>query len=239
MKHDDASSVRNLAQRYLQQTDKSPELAAELDLFCAKVEAPTLAARVRTALTFRQQGHFDKAMLAMSAANRDQVLALRKLQSILSGVTGKHFPMVVLESFRQQPPFEIGIADGAPVFTALDRLGAETSPDMHDARTKLHDAEAHREEEDAFVTYLERQPPSDGNTAEFESAQNSIRDLDSSLSVLRATVLEAIFGVAEDILDSAAIRGQQRDGVFLNLAANLYVVVMSSIATKPARRVTS
>ena len=236
MKTADAASPHALAQPFLRLTDKTPALAADLKVFSAKVESPTLAAKVRAALSHRQQGHFDKAMLAMSEANRDQVLALRKIQSTLSGVTGTNSPMVVFEKFRQRPPFEIGVADGDALFTILNRLGAKECPTLDEARTKLHALEAQIEEERAFVAFLERQAKSNENTAETETTRATVRNLEQTLAETRAGVLNPIFAVTKDVLDGAAVR-HRRDNLFLSLAANIYVVVMSSITTKPAQRV--
>lgn len=236
MKTADPSSPHALAQPFLSLTDKTPALATDLRMFSAKVAAPTLAAKVRAALSYRQQGHFDKAMLAMSEANRDQVLALRKIQSTLSGVTGTNSPMVVFERFRQRPPFEIGVADGDGLFTILERLGATECPALDEARTKLHALEAQIEEERAFVALLERQPKSNDNTAETEATRATAQNLERTLAETRVNILNPIFAVTKDVLDRAAVR-RQRDNLFLSLAANIYVVVMSSIATKPAQRV--
>ena len=236
MTNGDTSSPHALVQTFLHQTDKTADSANDLKLFLAKVEAPTLAAKVRSALIFRQQGHFDKAMLAMSEANRDQVLALRKIHSTVSGVTGMHYPMVVFEKFRQQPPFEIGVADGDAVFGILDRLGAQGSPALDEARAKLHDIESQIDEESSFVTFLERQSARDRSTTEHETAKAKVQDLQRTLAAMRVDILNQIFEVTKDVLDGAA--GSNRwDRLFLGLAGNIYVVVMSSIATKPAQRV--
>jgi hypothetical protein len=237
MKNGDASTPHALVQLFLHQTDKTADTSSDLKLFCAKVEAPTLAAKVRAALTFRQQGHFDRAMLVMSEANRDQVLALRKIHSTLSSVTGMNYPMVVFEKFRQQPPFEIDVADGDAVFGVLDRLDAQESPALDRARTKLHDLEAKIDEESSFVTFLESQTARDRNTAEHEAAKTKVQDLERTLAAMRVEILNQIFAVTKDVLDSAAV-GDQWDRLFLSLASNIYVLVMSSIATKPAQRFT-
>jgi hypothetical protein len=236
MKNGDASSPHALVHLFLHQTHKTADSANDLKLFFAKVEAPTLAARVRSAVIFRQQGHFDKAMLAMSEANRDQVLALRKIHSTLSGVTGRHYPMVVLEKFRQQPPFEIGVADGDAVFEILDRLGARESPAFDGARAKLHDMESQIDKESAFVTFLEHQAARDRSTAEHETATAKVQDFEQTLTAMRVEILNQIFVVTKDVLDGAAVRNRW-DRLFLSLAGNIYVVVMSSIETKPAQRV--
>jgi hypothetical protein len=236
MKNGDPSSLHALVQTFLLQTDKTADSANDLKLFLAKVEAPTLAAKVRSALIFRQQGHFDKAMLAMSEANRDQVLALRKIHSTLSGVTGMNYPMVVCEKFFNQPPFEISVAGGDAVFGVLDRLGAQESPALDRARAKLHDLEAKIEEESSFVTFLERQSTRDRSTAEHETAKAKVQDHERTLSAMRVEILNQIFAVTKDVLDGVAV-GNRWDPLFLSLAGNIYVLVMSSIATKPAQRV--
>lgn len=50
------------------------------------VQEKTLGHKVATALIQRKQGHFDKAVLTISEANRDQVLAIRKTQSIIDKI---------------------------------------------------------------------------------------------------------------------------------------------------------
>jgi hypothetical protein len=236
MTNGEASSPHALVQLFLHQTVKTADSASDLKLFFAKVEAPTLAAKVRSAIIFRQQGHFDKAMLAMSEANRDQVLALRKIQSTLSGVTGTHYPMAVFEQFRQQPPFEIGLADGDAVFGVLDRLGAQESPALDGARAKLHDIEAQIDEEKSFIVFLERQSVRDRSTAEYETAKAKVQNLEQTLVAIRVEILNHIFVVTKNVLDGAAVRNRW-DRLFLGLASNIYVVFMSSIATRPAQRV--
>ena len=50
-------------------------------------------------------------------------------------------PMVVLEKFCPQLPFEISVADGDVVFGVLDRVGAQEPLELDGARAKLHDME--------------------------------------------------------------------------------------------------
>jgi hypothetical protein len=51
---------------------------------------------------------------------------------------------------------------------------------------------------------------------------------------MRVEILNQIFAVTKDVLDGAAV-GNRWDRLFLSLAGNIYVLVMSSIATKPAQ----
>jgi tetrahydromethanopterin S-methyltransferase subunit H len=47
--------------------------------FLKSINNETLGMKVSIALNQRKQGHFDKAMLNISEANRDQVLAIREI----------------------------------------------------------------------------------------------------------------------------------------------------------------
>ncbi|MBW2564994.1 MAG: hypothetical protein JRE29_13370 [Deltaproteobacteria bacterium] len=61
------------------------------------VQAETLGKKVAIALNQRSQGHFDKAMLNISEANRDQVLSIREIQAIIDRAKGKLKTEVVFE----------------------------------------------------------------------------------------------------------------------------------------------
>ena len=52
------------------------------------VREDTFGYKVATALNQRKQGQFDKAMLNISEANRDQVLSIRAIQSIIDKIKG-------------------------------------------------------------------------------------------------------------------------------------------------------
>jgi len=119
----------------------SSEQLSEIQSFCEKIEKPSLNLKVHEALTFKKQGHFDKAMLNITEANRDQVIAIRKIQSLMGQVRGKRYPEVVFEKFRQFEPFEIGIADADAVLSILAGLGDEDNPQLKENRLKLHDYE--------------------------------------------------------------------------------------------------
>ncbi len=61
------------------------------------VQTETLGNKVAIALNQKSQGHFDKAMLNISEANRDQVLSIREIQAIIDRVKGNHKTEVVFE----------------------------------------------------------------------------------------------------------------------------------------------
>ena len=51
--------------------------------FIDQIENPSLNLKVNDAISLRNKGHFNKAMLKISEGNRDQVIAIRKIQRIL------------------------------------------------------------------------------------------------------------------------------------------------------------
>jgi hypothetical protein len=59
------------------ETRNSTEKPSKIQSFCKKIEKPSLNLKVREALNFKKQGHFDKAMLGIAEANRDQVTAIK------------------------------------------------------------------------------------------------------------------------------------------------------------------
>ena len=90
--------------------------------FLKVINNETLGRKVSIALNQRQQGNFDKAMLNITEANRDQVLAVREIQSILDELTGRSKSEVVFEKYRQILPFQIGITNGEQVLNLLNEF---------------------------------------------------------------------------------------------------------------------
>lgn len=83
------------------------------------VRENTIGYKVATALNERKQGQFDKAMLNISEANRDQVLSIRAIQSIIDKICGTSRTEVIFEKFRQFHPFQIGLKNGKDVLELL------------------------------------------------------------------------------------------------------------------------
>lgn len=76
-------AVIGLIKAHIARLSADGELLNEIQYFCEQLEKASLKQRVEDALSFRKQGHFDKAMLGISEVNRDQVTALRKIQALL------------------------------------------------------------------------------------------------------------------------------------------------------------
>lgn len=63
--------------------NKSINLSYMTCHFIDQIENPSLNLKVNDAISLRNKGHFNKAMLKISEGNRDQVIAIRKIQRIL------------------------------------------------------------------------------------------------------------------------------------------------------------
>jgi len=84
-------------EHHSEETPSSAEGISEIQSFREEIEKYSLNLKVHEALTFRNQGHFDKAMLNITEANRDQVVAIRKIQRLMGQVRGERYPEVVFE----------------------------------------------------------------------------------------------------------------------------------------------
>jgi len=102
------------------------------------VQAETLGKKVAIALNQRSQGHFDKAMLNISEANRDQVLSIREIQAIIDRAKGKLKTEVVFEKYRQFYPFQIGLTHGEDVLELLSLIKDECDFDLEELVADLH-----------------------------------------------------------------------------------------------------
>ena len=102
------------------------------------VQAETLGKKVAIAINQRSQGHFDKAMLNISEANRDQVLSIREIQAIIDRAKGKLKTEVVFEKYRQFYPFQIGLTHGEDVLELLSLIKDECDFDLEEFVADLH-----------------------------------------------------------------------------------------------------
>lgn len=93
--------------------------------FLETINNDTLGRKVVIALNQRKQGHFDKAVLNISEANRDQVLAIREIQAILDKLAGRSKTEIILEKFRQTYPFQIGLTNGEEILGLLAEITAQ------------------------------------------------------------------------------------------------------------------
>jgi len=109
--------------------------------FFKTINGDTIGRKVLKAINQRQQGHFNDAMLNITEANRDQVLAIREIQSILDEIKGGVKIQIIFDKYRQQFPFQIGLVNGEEVLSLLDKIKSQFGNDFPKMTDDLHQNE--------------------------------------------------------------------------------------------------
>ena len=109
--------------------------------FFKVINSRTLGKKVANALDLKKQGHFNKAVLIITEVNRDQVLAIREIQSTLDKVEGRTKTEVIFDKFRQVLPLQIGLTNAEEVLELLNQIKADCNGDFIEIITELHNNE--------------------------------------------------------------------------------------------------
>lgn len=225
------NSIEELVLEYVsEETRQAVGSDSMIEEFRQKIEGPSLNLKVSDALTLKRQGHFDKAMLMIAEANRDQVIFIRTIQNLVGQARGAPFPVVVLEKFRQFEPFEIGIADADAVLPILLALDVEP---LKDFVSSLHDHEIRKKDEEDYLSFLTERQNDDGESEDYRKAASEILSIDQSLNPIRTAILTEVFGVVGKALEEVPA-GVERDLKLLEISRCAHTVITSPILTKPA-----
>ena len=194
-------------------------------------EEGTLGHKVQIAINQKKQGHFDKAMLNIAEANRDQVLSIRKIQSILDNIKSNSKTEIIFEKYRQVHPFQIGLVNGKDVLELLSLVKNQCDFNMEEKIADLHRNEKLvdpiREELQFCETRMKGQLP-----------ENEIHELMGNLETLKTRIFE----IKTSILDCICKVIQREYNLESNmnrimLIKNIYLVISSSIQTLDAKLV--
>lgn len=230
-------SIELTLREHLSQGAKnSAERLSEIQTFREKIEENSLNLKVHEALTLRKQGHLDKAILNISEANRDQVLAIRNIQRLMGQFRGEQYPEVVFEKFRQFEPFEIGISDADAVLSILADLDNEDDRQLGKYRLKLHDCELRKKDEEDYLSFLEGRLNQGSASEEVDKTRKNAVSLAHELAQHRNRILKKILVVVSEALKELP-SGAEKDRFLLELSRNMFLVVTSPILTKPATQV--
>ena len=230
------SIERTVRAHLSEEARSSAEGLSAIQSFCEKIEKDSLNAKVNEALAFKSQGHFDKAMLNIAEANRDQVTAIREIQKLLGQARGEEYAEVVFEKFRQFEPFEIGISNADAVLSILSDLNDGDDPQLKENRLKLHDCELRKKDEEGYLSFLEDRLDDGSGSEEAVEARENILSLTRTLMEHRVRILEKILVAVVAALKKMP-SGFERDRILLDLSRNIFLVVTSPILTKPAAHV--
>lgn len=221
-------AVIELVKAHIARLSADGDLSKEISYFREQLYRASLKQRVGDALSFRKQGRFDKAMLGISEVNRDQVTALRKIQTLLSRADNASYPVPVFEKFRQQEPFEIGLSDAAPTLQFLDEFSVQNIPELGKDVSMFHELEAKINDESGYIEFLKKKG---AEAPELEKAEADRNVLRQEADAVRASILEKVLR-AVDLRTENLEPSRDSSLVFLELVQCVYQVITSSVATK-------
>ena len=201
--------------------------------FCELIKAPSLNLKVNDAVLLRNQGHFNKAMLNISEANRDQVISIRKIQRILDEVNGADLKEVVFAKYRQFFPLEIGIENGEEVIGLLDEKLVGEDAEILEIKGMIHSLELQKEAERERLSFFERRFGNGKEADEINEMRDNLKSIDAKVTRLKGTLLSKIFKIVDEVLTEKP-NLVDKDKKFLKLSWNIFFVFLSPIATKYA-----
>lgn len=197
--------------------------------FLQNVNNETLGRKVYEAINQKEKGHFDKAMLSISEANRDQVLAIREIQGILDKQDGRAKTEVVFEKFRQTLPFQIGLANGEKFLEWLFEINALFPESLSRVKIELH---ANEDKLSAFMeklSFFEDRMQGRIPESEIDDLKENIAELVEEISAIKKKIVVRL---------NAFVAGKGRSNTpsdNLRLIKNFYLIITSSIETLDAR----
>jgi hypothetical protein len=224
--------IEGLIREYIDNSSKADDdLESAVQRFCDLIEAPSLNVKVSTAVELRKQGHFNKAMLMISEANRDQVISIRKIQNILDKVNATTIKEVVFAKYRQFFPLEIGIENGDEVIELLDDKLVGKDAEILESKGAIHSCELQKETECERLSFFEKRFGHGKEADEINKMKESLKSIDTRIMKSKGTILNKIFKIVNELLiEKPGV--VDRDQKFLELSCNVFFVFLSPIATK-------
>jgi hypothetical protein len=193
------------------------------------VLSETLGKKVASALNQKSQGHFNEAMLNISEVNRDQVLSIREIKSIIDRVEDKPKTEVVFEKYRQFYPFQIGLTNGEDVLDLLGLIRTECNLELE----KLV-ADLHKNEE--MITPIIEELNFYETKMKGRISEDEINELKKKVVKLKKRIFEKKTSLIDSISDIVQGKFPQiADADKLSLVKNLYLILSSSIQTLDAK----
>ena len=193
------------------------------------VQGETLGNKVTSAVNQRKQGHFDSAVLHITEANRDHMLAVRKVQSILDDIRAVPRRTVILEKFRQVYPFQIGLTDGEDVLALLMSIAKTCDSATEEGIAALHRAEMTLgpllEELDVYKTRLSGRIPE----AEVRELAHTIQEEETSLLQMKIALVNDLCGYIQEKYAHTTCDNK------ISLLQSLYTILTSAIETLDAK----
>jgi len=200
-----------------------------IDNFLKLISDETLGRKILVALNQRKQGHFDKAMLSISEANRDQVLAIREIQTILSKPENQSQTEIVFKNFRQTFPFQIGISNGEEVLALLANVKQDLGDEFLAMTRELFDNEGQICLLDEESIFLENKMAGKVSGKEINSiAEKKLALYDRIFSIKKYF----LYAISDCIFEKKYLCSDDDE---LRLIRCIYLIVTSSTETLDAK----
>lgn len=214
------------------------EIDSLLDKTCWVFQSPTLNLKVENAIKYRKQGDINKAMLNISEANRDQVLAIRKIQRIIDEINDRDAEEVVFSKYHQFFPLEIGIENGNDLLRIIKEEFERLNSKLKDEKEKSHKLELEEQSEEERLEFYQRNFPQRISEEEVKEVESNLERIKEQISIIKLKIMQEILLVSKKNFSSYSFNdGSLGIKRFLELSWNLFSIYMSPILTKQANLV--
>jgi hypothetical protein len=193
------------------------------------VQAETLGNKVAIAINQRSQGNFDKAMLNISEANRDQVLSIRAIQTIIDDANGNSQTEVVFERYRQFYPFQIGLTHGEDILELLSLIKNKCDFELDEFVADLHNNEEMIKPIIEELNFYETKMKGRISEDEIDDSMKKANKIKKRIFEIKTSIIDCICGVVQGKFPQIA------DAHKLVLIKNLFIILSSSIQTLDAK----
>lgn len=197
--------------------------------FLNVINSETLGKKVSTAINLKKQGHFNQAMLYVTEANRDQIIAIREIQGILDKLQNRDKTEIIFEKYRQTIPLQIGLSNGNDVLELLNGIGNKFEGTLSIKTKELHQMEEELDiVHDEFLFFQERMR---GKISSEELDQIKEKVSQQTRSVYLAK--KQIAGTLVEFVTERYKTLVAEDRIML--IRNIYLIITSSIETKDSK----
>ncbi|MFC1533668.1 hypothetical protein ACFL7M_09925 [Thermodesulfobacteriota bacterium] len=204
---------------------------SHVNSFLKIVNSKTLGRKVAIAVNLKKQGHFNKAVLYITEANRDQVLAIREIQTVLDKLEGREKTEVLLEKFRQIFPLQLGLTNGEEVLDLLMQIKAVYEGRFSEIISELH----HNEEElDMLLeelSFFQERMKEKISEKELDDIKEKVSQATGIISSTKNMIINNLIKFFNERFNSITIDDR------LCLIKNCYIIITSSIETLDAKLV--
>lgn len=199
--------------------------------FLKVINGETLGKKVTIAIRLKKQGHFNKAVLYITEANRDQVLAIREVQSILDKLKNRKKTEIVFENFRQSLPLQIGLSDGKDVLELLNKIENTCEGALPEKISELHQAEEALDLMHEELIFLQERMQGRISAEELNDSKEKVTKLAEKVYRAKKLIADNLIEFVTEKYNTLAVDDR------LSLISNLYRVITSSIETKDSKLV--